>query len=200
MFDKYIDSIKQVKFRCYDIWLGECMSISVNSMRRDELEPLAKQLLTKEIENKISENTASVKADVKGDTVTISEEGRALSQDKEKSGAGFKQGSEKAEESKTTDQTDQTDKTGKADKSEKGGKAEGGAGAEETAGSQSEVDKLIEKLKKKIKIVEQSIQELSSSNMPDDVKQALLGAKNEQLSLLNNQLQQMMEQKTKATK
>jgi hypothetical protein len=55
-------------------------------------------------------------------------------------------------------------------------------------------------LKKKIKIVEQSIQELSSSNMPDDVKQALLGAKNEQLSLLNNQLQQMMEQKTKATK
>lgn len=171
------------------------MAISINSMGRDELDPLVKKLLTKEIENRASENTESLKADVRGDIVTISEEGRALSQDKEKSGAGAKQGSEKTDESKPADKVDKADT---ADKSEKGGKAEGGAGAEKTEGSQSEVDKLIEKLKKKIKIVEQSIQELSSSNMPDDVKQTMLGAKNEQLSLLNNQLQQVMEQKTKA--
>ena len=167
------------------------MSISVNSIGRDELEPLAKKYLTKQIENRASDNSESLKVDVKGDTVTISEEGRALSQDKERSGAEAKHDSEKADESTKSD---------KAEKAVKDDKAEGGAGAEETGEATSEVDKLIEKLKKKIKIVEQSIQEISSSAMPDDVKQTLLGAKNEQLSLLNNQLQQVMEQKTKANK
>lgn len=167
------------------------MSISVNSIGRDELESLAKNYLTKQIENRTSDNSEGLKIDVKGDTVTISEEGRALSQDKERSGAEAKQDSEQAEDSTKSDKTE---------KAEKDDKAEGGAGAEGTGGATSEVDKLIEKLKKKIKIVEQSIQEISSSVMPDDVKQTLLGAKNEQLSLLNNQLQQVMEQKTKANK
>lgn len=167
------------------------MSISVNSMGSGELESITKKLLAKEIESKKVENQEGVKAEVKGDTVTISEEGRALSQDKEKSGAETKQGSDKAEDSK---------KAEKADKAKKGDKAEGGAGAEETEESQSEVDKLIEKLKKKIKIVEQSIQEISGSNMPDDVKQTLLGVKFEQLSLLSTQLQELLEQKAKASK
>lgn len=95
------------------------MSISFNSIGRDELEPLAKKLLTNEIENRASDNTESLKVDVKGDTVTISEEGRALSQDKEKSGAEAKQDSEKADESSQTD---------KAKKKEKAAKAGDGAG------------------------------------------------------------------------
>ena len=167
------------------------MSISVNSIGRDELESITKKLLAKEIESKKVENQEGIKAEVRGDTVTISEEGHALSQDKEKSGPNAKQGSEKADESSEAD---------KAKKKEKAGKAGGGAGAEETGSSQSEIDKLIAQLKKKIKIVEQSIQELSNSNMPDELKQALLGAKNEQCSLLSNQLQQVMEEKTKAFK
>lgn len=167
------------------------MSISVNSIGRDELESITKKLLAKEIESKKVENQEGVKAEVKGDIVTISEEGRALSQDKEKSGTDPKQGSEKSEDSTKSD---------KADKSEKDGKAEGGAGAEGTGRSQSELDKLIAQLRKKINMIEHGIQELSNSNMPDELKQALLGAKKEQRSLFSNQLQQVMEEKTKAFK
>ncbi len=167
------------------------MSISINSMGHDELESIAKKLITKENEIKTSENKENLNAELKKDVVTISEEGRVLSQDKEKSGTDAKQGSEKSEDST---------KFGKADKAEKDDKAEGGVGAEGTGESTSEVDKLIEKLKKKIKQLSQSIQEISNSNMPDEMKQTLMGVKSEELALLNSQLQQMIAQKAKASK
>lgn len=167
------------------------MAISINSMGHDELESIAKKLITKENEIKTSENKENLNVELEKDVVTISEEGRVLSQDKEKSGTDAKQGSEKSEDST---------KSGKADKAEKGDKAEGGAGAEGTGESTSEVDKLIEKLKKKIKQVSQSIQEISNSNMPDEMKQTLMGVKSEELALLNAQLEQVMAQKTKASK
>lgn len=170
------------------------MSISINSMGHDELESIAKKLITKENEIKTSENKENLNAELKKDVVTISEEGRVLSQDKEKSGTDAKQGFEKSEVSTKSGKAD------KADKAEKDDKAEGGAGAEGTGESTSEVDKLIEKLKKKIEQVSQSIQEISNSNMPDEMKQTLMGVKSEELALLNSQLQQMIAQKAKASK
>lgn len=160
------------------------MSLSVNSLESNDWEKLRKTQLAQELRDRTTTDEADSATQLKGDTVTISEEGRALS--KEAVSASEKQDASKAD--------DGSAKEGKAKKkSSKARDAEG-------SGSGVDVDKLIEKLKKKIKLVEQSIQKISSSKMPDEMKQVLLGAKNQELSVLNAQLQELMNQKAKGQK
>lgn len=160
------------------------MSLSVNSLESNDWEQLRKTQLAQELRDRTAANEADGAAQLKGDTVTISEEGLALS--KEAVSASEKQDAKKSE-----DGSGKEEKAKK--KSSKAGKAEGSE-------SGSAVDKLIEQVKKKIKLAEQAIQKISSSQMPDEMKQVLLGAKTQELSVLNAQLQELMSQKTSSQK
>lgn len=146
-------------------------SLSLDPINESEIASI--KLLIKEVENKLSKNASSVGNELKVDAVTISEKGRAL-----------------AKKITSLEESDeQAGKTAKQVKKER---------ASESGGNKSALDKLIETLKKKIKVVEQEIQSLKGSKMPDETKQSMLSAKTEELTLLNGQLQSAMAQKMKA--
>ena len=160
------------------------MSLSVNSFEPIDLEKFRKTKLAQELRDRTAANEADGAAQLKGDTVTISEEGLALS--KEAISASEKQDAKKSEDN--------------SGKEEKAAKKPSKTKAAEDEGNGSYIDKLIEKIQKKIKLAEEAIQKISSSKMPDEIKQVLLGAKTQELSVLNAQLQELMNQKAKAQK
>ncbi|OBQ54504.1 hypothetical protein [Halodesulfovibrio spirochaetisodalis] len=153
------------------------MSLSLDSIGNNRLGVASEKLLKKELENKFSENASSVENELKGDAVTISEKGRALAK-------------------KITSLEESDEQAGKTAK--KDAKQVKKERASESGGNKSALDKLIETLKKKIKVVEQEIQSLKGSNMHEKAKQSMLSAKTEELTLLNGQLQSAMAQKMKA--
>ena len=156
------------------------MVSSINSTGFNEIDSATTNSLAKAAEIKKIEAEPNITPEQKGDTVTISEEGRALSEQKGKSDVNSEQnadGSDKKSESAE----------------EKSSEAAG-----ETASGSNAIDELIEKIKKRISKVKQDISQLNGSQMPEETKENLLKAKYEELTQLSGQLLKLMEAKQAA--
>lgn len=160
------------------------MVLPINSTGFNEIDSTITSPLAKAVDIKKVETEPGITAEQQGDTVTISEEGRALSEQRGKS-----------------DVDDEQSADGSDNKSESAKKTEDSDNATGTRGSGSNaINELIEKIKQRIKEVNQDINQLNSSQMPEETKENLLKAKYEELTLLSGQLQEAMQAKEKALK